>query len=196
MNDTLTTRNLRTTSQAQFYYRHEPGESSARTFSTILADPPWDILQRGSKGASEHYPLMTLEQITALPVARLARQDAHLWLWVTNGTLFAGQAVMEAWGFTYRSMLTWVKPGLGLGSYYLRNNTEHLLFGTRGKAPIQFRSQPSWLFASRQDHSHKPEEQYAVIERCSPGPYLELFARRKRPNWHAWGNEIESDVVL
>jgi N6-adenosine-specific RNA methylase IME4 len=92
---------------------------------------------------------------------------------VTNATLFAGQAVMQAWGFTYRSCLTWVKPGLGLGSSYLRNNTEHLLLGTKGRAPV-YRSQPTWLFAPKQDHSHKPEEQYAVIERCSPGPYLEL----------------------
>ena len=103
---------------------------------------------------------------------------------------------MAAWGFTYRSCLTWVKPGLGLGSYYLRNNTEHLLLGTKGRAPILYRVQPTWLFAPKQDHSHKPEEQYAVIERCSPGPYLELFARRKRPGWQAWGNEVASDIEL
>ena len=166
------------------------------TFATILADPPWDVLQRGGRGAHRHYPLMTAEQIAALPVGKLADTDAHLWLWVTNATLFAGQMVMAAWGFTYRSCLTWVKPGLGLGSSYLRNNTEHLLFGTKGKAPILYRSQPTWLFAPKQDHSHKPEEQYAVIERCSPGPYLELFARRKRQGWQVWGNEVTSDVVL
>lgn len=165
-------------------------------FSTILADPPWDVLQQGSRGAHRHYALMTVEQIAALPVEKLAQADAHLWLWVTNATLFAGQTVMAAWGFTYRSCLTWIKPGLGLGSYYLRNNTEHLLLGTRGKAPVLFRSQPTWLFAPKQDHSHKPEEQYAVIERCSPGPYLELFARRKRTGWQVWGNEVVSDVVL
>ncbi len=168
----------------------------ALTFPTILADPPWDVLQRSSRGAQRHYPLMTVDAIAALPVASLTSTDAHLWLWVTNATLFAGQAVMEAWGFTYRSCLTWVKPGLGLGSSYLRNNTEHLLFGTKGKAPILYRSQPTWLFAPKQDHSHKPEEQYAIIERCSPGPYLELFARRKQPGWQVWGNEISSEVVL
>ena len=166
------------------------------TFPTILADPPWDVLQRSGSGAHRHYPLMTPEQIAVLPVGRLTSTDAHLWLWVTNATLFVGQAVMEAWGFTYRSCLTWVKPGLGLGSHYLRNNTEHLLFGTQGKAPILYRSQPTWLFAPKQDHSHKPEEQYAIIERCSPGPYLELFARRKRPGWQVWGKEVASDVVL
>ena|SRR5215831_6021876 len=166
------------------------------TFTTILADPPWDSLQRSGRGAHRHYHLMSTEQIAALPVSRLADTDAHLWLWVTNAALFAGHVVMEAWGFTYRSCLTWVKPGLGLGSFYLRNNTEHLLFGTRGKAPIRYRSQPTWLFAPKQEHSHKPEEQYAVIERCSHGPYLELFARRKRPGWQVWGNEVVSDVVL
>jgi N6-adenosine-specific RNA methylase IME4 len=166
------------------------------TFPTILADPPWDVLQRGSRGAHRHYSLMSVQAIAALPVGRLARPDAHLWLWVTNATLFAGQSVLEAWGFTYRSCLTWVKPGLGLGSSYLRNNTEHLLFGTRGKAPVLYRSQPTWLYAPKQDHSHKPEEQYAVIERCSPGPYLELFARRKQPGWQVWGNEVASDIEL
>jgi N6-adenosine-specific RNA methylase IME4 len=139
---------------------------------------------------------MSVAAIAAFPVGKLASHDAHLWLWVTNATLFAGHTVMAAWGFTYRSCLTWVKPGLGLGSSYLRNNTEHLLLGTKGKAPVLYRSQPTWLFAPKQDHSHKPEEQYAVIERCSPGPYLELFARRKRPGWQAWGNEVVSDVVL
>jgi N6-adenosine-specific RNA methylase IME4 len=174
-------------------------EASTRlsaTFATILADPPWEVLQRGGRGAHRHYALISVEQIAALPVANLARSEAHLWLWVTNATLFAGQTVMQAWGFTYRSCLTWVKPGLGLGSYYLRNNTEHLLFGKRGKVSVQYRSQPTWLFAPKQDHSHKPEEQYAVIERCSPEPYLELFARRKRPGWKAWGNEVTSDVEL
>jgi N6-adenosine-specific RNA methylase IME4 len=166
------------------------------TFPTILADPPWDVLQRSERGADRHYSLMTVEEIAALPVGSLASTDAHLWLWVTNATLFSGHVVMQAWGFTYRSCLTWVKPGLGLGMYYLRNNTEHLLLGTKGRAPILFRSQPTWFFAPKQDHSHKPEEQYAVIERCSPGPYLELFARRKRPGWQVWGNEVVSDVVL
>jgi N6-adenosine-specific RNA methylase IME4 len=84
------------------------------TFPTILADPPWDVLQRGGRGAHRHYSLMATEQIAALPVGHLASVDAHLWLWVTNATLFAGQTVMQAWDFTYRSCLTWVKPGLGL----------------------------------------------------------------------------------
>ena len=98
-------------------------------------------------------------------------------------------------GLTPRSPLTWIKPRFTLGQY-LRNATEHVLLGTRGKAPVQFRSQPTWMFAPLQDHSHKPEEQYAVIERVSPGPYLELFARRPHPGWDAWGNQIASDIDI
>ena len=164
-------------------------------FSTILADPPWDVNQRGQYGAERHYPLMAVSEICALPVKHLAEQNAHLWLWVTNATLFVGREVMQSWGFQYRSILTWVKPAFGLGST-LRTASEHLFFGTRGNAPILFRSQPTWAFRPRQEHSRKPDEQYAIIERCSPGPYLELFARRKRPGWAIWGNELESDVTL
>lgn len=173
-----------------------PGTPPKR-YVTILADPPWNIQQLGgsNKGAAAHYPVMPVRDIAALPVGRLAADNAHLWLWVTNASLFAGHAVMEAWGFTYRSILTWIKPSFGMGRY-LRTQTEHLLFGTRGKAPMRFRSQGSWLYAPKQEHSHKPEEQYAVIERCSDGPYLELFARRRQPGWHVWGNQINSDVAL
>jgi N6-adenosine-specific RNA methylase IME4 len=141
---------------------------------------------------------MTLDRIKAMPVADLVAENAHLWLWVTNATFRDGWDVAEAWGFTVRSPLTWVKYRLGLGNY-LRNATEHLLFATRGKAPVQFRSQPTWVNAPVQDHSHKPEEFIPIIERVSPGPYLELFARRRpnsRSDWSVWGNQIDSDVVI
>lgn len=168
---------------------------SARRYRTILADPPWGTKNLAST-AGRHYPLMSLEDICALPVEDLAEDDAHLWLWVTNGDVFeTAPAVMAAWGFSYRSCLTWIKPRFGLGPY-LRNQTEHLLLGVRGRAPIQFRGQGTWMYAPLQEHSHKPEEQYAVIERCSPGPYVELFARRRRPGWDAWGNEVACDVQL
>jgi N6-adenosine-specific RNA methylase IME4 len=166
-----------------------------KRYCTILADPPWDIQQVGVRGAGRHYPLMALDEICALPVAGLAAEDAHLWLWVTNATIHAGREVMEAWGFSYRSCLTWIIPRFGLGSY-LRNQTEHVLLGVRGRAPIRFRGQGSWFYAPLQDHSHKPEEQFAIIERCSPGPYLELFARRKRAGWDSWGDGVEGDVEL
>jgi N6-adenosine-specific RNA methylase IME4 len=168
---------------------------AAEKYHTVLADPPWDVQQKGARGAGQHYALMSVSEICALPVERLVPKDAHLWLWVTNGTIHAGRQVMDAWGFSYRSILTWIKPRFGLGQY-LRNQTEHLLLGVRGHAPIGFRGQGSWFYAPVQEHSHKPEEQYAIIERCSPGPYLELFARRRRSGWDAWGNEIESDVRL
>jgi N6-adenosine-specific RNA methylase IME4 len=165
-------------------------------FRTILADPPWDIGQKeGRYGAITHYDLMTLNRITQLPVADLAEDNAHLYLWVINGAIREGIEVMEAWGFTYRAPLTWIKPRYGLGQY-LRQQTEHLLLGTRGHAPVKFRGQGTWMYAPLQDHSHKPEEQYAVIERLSDGPYLELFARRRQPGWFAWGNEITADIVI
>ena len=164
-------------------------------YQTILADPPWDIQQTGGRGASNHYPVMTLDAIKRLGVRDVVAENAHIWLWVTNASILAGHEVMKSWGFTYKSCLTWIKPYFRLG-VYLRNQTEHVLFGTRGNAPIQFRSQGTWFYAPVQDHSHKPEEQYAIIERCSPGPYLELFARRRRPGWHAWGNEVNCDVAL
>lgn len=164
-------------------------------FRTILADPPWEANQRGGWGAEHHYNLMSDGAIAALPVERVAASDGHLWLWVTNSSLHAGKAVMESWGFSYRSCLTWIKPKFGLGTY-LRNQTEHLLFGIRGKAPVPFHSQGTWFYAPVQEHSHKPEEQYAIIERCSPGPYLELFARRRQPGWCVWGDEVDCDVVL
>ena len=157
-----------------------------------------DIQQKGERGAEQHYPLMTLDRIKAMPISQLAADDAHLWLWVTNATLRDGYDVAEAWGFTVRSPLTWVKFRLGLGNY-LRNATEHLLFATRGRAPVNFRSQPTWINAPVQDHSHKPEEQYALIERVSPGPYLELFARRRpatTADWSVWGNEVASDIQV
>ncbi|BDT94159.1 DNA methyltransferase [Nocardia sputorum] len=170
-------------------------ENIIRRYRTILADPPWDIQQKTTLGANRHYGLMSLDRIAAMPIVDLVEDNAHLWLWATNATLRTAYDVVDAWGFVPRSPLTWVKPRFHLGNY-LRNATEHLIFGTRGRAPVHYRSQPTWMFAPIQDHSHKPEEQYAVIERISRGPYLELFARRRQPGWHAWGNEIDADIVI
>ena len=164
-------------------------------FATILVDPPWP-LQSGEK----HYRTMSLARIKALPVGRLAARDAHLWLWTTNALLPKAYEVAEAWGFTVRSPLTWVKFRLGLGGrYQLRNATEQLLFCTRGRAPLGSRSQPTWFNAPVQEHSRKPAEQFAIIERVSPGPYLELFARRRPESnqpWAVWGDQVESDIRI
>ena len=164
-------------------------------FATILVDPPWP-LQSGEK----HYRTMSLARIKALPVGSLAARDAHLWLWTTNALLPKAYEVAEAWGFTVRSPLTWVKFRLGLGGrYQLRNATEQLLFCTRGKAPLGSRSQPTWFNAPVTEHSRKPAEQFAIIERVSPGPYLELFARRKPESnqpWAVWGDQVASDIRI
>ena len=164
-------------------------------FATILVDPPWPA-QSGEK----HYRTMSLARIKALPVGQLAARDAHLWLWTTNALLRTAYEVAEAWGFTVRSPLTWVKFRLGLGGrYQLRNATEQLLFCTRGKAPLGSRSQPTWFNAPVREHSRKPAEQFAIIERVSPGPYLELFARRRPESnqpWAVWGDQVDSDIRI
>ena len=164
-------------------------------FATILVDPPWPL-----QGGEKHYRTMSLTRITALPVGALAARDAHLWLWTTNALLPTAYEVAEAWGFTVRSPLTWVKFRLGLGGrYQLRNATEQLLFCTRGRAPLGSRSQPTWFNAPVTEHSRKPAEQFAIIERVSPGPYLELFARRRPESnqpWAVWGDQVESDIRI
>ena len=164
-------------------------------FATILADPPWPL-----QGGEKHYRTMSLARIKELPVGRLAARDAHLWLWTTNALLPTAYEVAAAWGFTVRSPLTWVKFRLGLGGrYQLRNATEQLLFCTRGRAPLGSRSQPTWFNAPVTEHSRKPAEQFAIIERVSPGPYLELFARRRPESnqpWAVWGDQVASDIRI
>jgi len=171
-------------------------QKTQKKYKTILADPPWDIHQRGNLGAINHYDLMSLERIKAMPIKDLAEENSHCWLWVTNASLRYGYEVLEAWGFTPRSIFTWIKPHFTLG-VYLRNATEHMLLGTRGKAPVQFKGQGTWSFCPMGRHSEKPLEQYAVIERVSPGAYLELFARRRQPGWDSWGLEApKQDVTI
>lgn len=174
---------------------HKKSDEIPERFNTLLMDPPWNIQQKGSLGASQHYGLMSMEEIKALPINELLSDNAHVWLWVTNAVLPYLPELMAAWGLTYRSIYTWCKPRLGLG-VYLRNCTEQLILATKGKAPIQFKGQMNWGFMPIQDHSHKPEEVYEMIERCSQGPYLEMFARQRHPGWYVWGNEIASDVVM
>ncbi len=172
-------------------------------FRTILADPPWRFENRTGKIAPEHgrlarYETMDLDAICALPVSDHAEETAHLYLWVPNALLPEGLRVMEAWGFHYKSNIVWHKvrkdggsDGRGVG-FYFRNVTELLLFGTRGKkarteAPA--RSKVNYVSSRKREHSRKPDEQYGLIEECSKGPYVELFARGARDGWTAWGNE-------
>src|SRR3954447_16801530 len=173
-------------------------------FGTILADPPWRFANRTGKVAPEHrrlarYATMTLDEVAALPVAGTAAATAHLYLWVPNALLEDGLAVLRAWGFRYVTNLVWYKiradggpDRRGVG-FYFRNVTELLLFGVRSRnartlAPA--RRQENLLATRKREHSRKPDELYPVVEACSPGPYLELFARHARPGWHAWGDQI------
>lgn len=178
------------------------------SYRTIVADPPWQYEQsrivttskaaKTRPEASAQYPTMPVSDIAAIPVAeRWADDDAHLYLWTTNPLLPHAFGVMEAWGFTYRTLITWRKTGtLGLG-YYFRGETEHVLFGTRGRLPIEpSRRQRNWLEAPRRGHSVKPDAFLDLVEQVSPGPYLELFARRQRLGWDTWGNEALCHVDL
>ncbi len=171
-------------------------------YSTILADPPWQFQNRTGKMAPEHrrllrYPTMELKEILELPVSKLAAARSHLYLWVPNALLQEGLRVMEAWGFTYKTNLVWYKirkdggpDGRGVG-FYFRNVTELVLFGVRGsmRTLSPGRTQVNLLSTRKREHSRKPDEIYDLVEACSPGPYLELFARFRRPGWGQWGNE-------
>jgi N6-adenosine-specific RNA methylase IME4 len=171
-------------------------------FATVLVDPPWRFTNRTGKVAPEHrrlarYATMTAKEIADLAVGDLMAPRSHCYLWVPNALLADGLAVLENWGFTYKANLVWHKirkdggsDGRGVG-FYFRNVTELVLFGTRGQlrtlAPA--RRQVNLIATRKREHSRKPDELYEIIERCSPGPYLEMFARHSRPGWAAWGNE-------
>jgi N6-adenosine-specific RNA methylase IME4 len=171
-------------------------------YSTILADPPWQFQNRTGKVAPEHrrllrYPTMELQEIMDMPISTLAAARSHLYLWVPNALMMEGLQVMKAWGFTYKSNIVWFKirkdggpDGRGVG-FYFRNVTELLLFGVRGSMRTlkPGRTQVNILATRKREHSRKPDEIFGLIEGCSPGPYLELFARFRRPGWSQWGNE-------
>jgi N6-adenosine-specific RNA methylase IME4 len=178
-------------------------------FQTIMADPPWRFTNRTGKMAPEHkrlnrYETMTLADICALPVAEVAQEPAHLYMWVPNALLPEGLEVMKAWGFDYKSNIIWHKirkdggsDGRGVG-FYFRNVTEILLFGTRGKGARTLapgRRQVNMMETRKREHSRKPDEQYELIESCSRGPFLELFARGTRPGWTYWGNQANEDYA-
>ena len=177
-------------------------------FQTVLADPPWRFTNRTGKVAPEHrrldrYSTMTLDAICDIPVDTVTADNAHLYLWVPNALLPDGLRVMEEWGFRYVSNVVWAKrradggpDGRGVG-FYFRNVTEVILFGVKGRmrtlAPA--RSQVNMIETRKREHSRKPDEQYDLIEACSPGPYLEMFARHPRDGWTVWGDESAPDVA-
>jgi N6-adenosine-specific RNA methylase IME4 len=172
-------------------------------YGTILADPPWRFQNRTGKMAPEHkrlhrYRTMTIEEIKALPIEPMALPKSHLYLWVPNALLAWGLDVMKAWGFQYKGNVVWYKvrkdggpDGRGVG-FYFRNVTEIVLFGTRNnlRTLAPGRRQTNIIVTRKREHSRKPDELYDIIEACSPGPYLELFARHERKGWHQWGDEM------
>lgn len=178
-------------------------------FQTILADPPWQFQNRTGKMAPEHkrlnrYGTMNLQEIKDLPVSSVTADTAHLYLWVPNALLPEGLQVLEAWGFQYKSNIVWHKvrkdggpDGRGVG-FYFRNTTEIILFGVKGKNARTLapgRSQVNIIKSMKREHSRKPDEQYPLIEACSPGPYLEIFARGGRENWTTWGNQADEYLI-
>jgi N6-adenosine-specific RNA methylase IME4 len=174
-------------------------------FGTLLIDPPWRFQNRTGKVAPEHrrlrrYPTMSLDEIAALPVGELALPKSHLYLWTPNALLLEALTLMTTWGFNYKTNLVWYKvrkdggpDGRGVG-FYFRNVTELLLFGTKGRlrtlAPG--RRQVNVIVTRKQEHSKKPDTVYELIQRCSPGPYLELFARQRVRGWIQWGDQVDS----
>jgi len=189
--------------------RPKPNEDFTRLignkkFKTILADPPWRFSNRTGKMAPEHkrlrrYITLRLEDIKEIPIYLAVEDEAHLYLWVPNALLKEGLEVMEIWGFKYKTNIIWHKirkdggpDGRGVG-FYFRNTTEMLLFGIRGKMRTlqPGRTQVNIIKSRKREHSRKPDEMYEIIEACSPGPYLELFARGKRKGWKQWGDEVD-----
>lgn len=174
--------------------------AGAVKFETVLADPPWRFQNRTGKVAPEHvrlarYETMPLDDIIDLPVGDITTDQAHLYLWVPNALLPEGLEVLRAWGFTYKTNLVWYKTrkdggpdGRGVG-FYFRNVTELVLFGVKGsrRTLAPGRRQVNLFSERKREHSRKPEQLYDIIEACSPGPYLELFARYRRCGWHQWG---------
>jgi N6-adenosine-specific RNA methylase IME4 len=174
-------------------------------FTTVLADPPWRFTNKSGKIAPEHkrlarYTTLTSDEIKVLPVGQITTAKAHLYLWCPNALLPEGLQVLKAWGFIYKSNIMWHKvrkdggsDGRGVG-FYFRNVTELILFGIKGKNARTLapgRRQVNLLATRKREHSRKPDEQYAIIETCSPGPYLELFARGARAGWTCWGNQAD-----
>lgn len=160
-------------------------------FATIVIDPPWDWGDEGDGNqmgrAKPDYATMPIEKIAELPVADLADEDCHLYLWITNRSLPKGFALLERWGFRYVTALTWAKPHFGMGNYF-RGQTEHVLFGIKGSQPLKRKDVGTIFHAGRgEGHSAKPEIFYDLVQSCSPGPFLEMFSRSEREGWTMWG---------
>ena len=184
-------------------------------YTCIVADPPWDYKSPGQigqtlehrpnrdsglaalgAGSAARYGTMIHDKLCGLPVQDIVADNAHLYLWTTNGFMEQAYPLARAWGFEPKTIITWTKirqsdgqPSMKMG-FYFRGATEHVLFCVRGRLRLQGPAHPTAIFAERTPHSVKPESFYLMVEEQTPGPYLELFARRKRENWECWGNEV------
>lgn len=160
-------------------------------FQTIVIDPPWDWGDEGDVNqfgrAKPDYHTMPIEEIENLPVGKIADDNCHLYLWVTNRSLPKAFRLIDAWGFRYITCLTWVKPSIGMGNYF-RGSTEQVLFAVKGSQPLKRRDVGTHFEAPRGDrHSAKPDEFYQLVESCSYGPYIDIFGRKDRDGWSVWG---------
>lgn len=171
----------------------EPLPMPTGPFRVIVADPPWNYEKR--TGDLTHrsdlpYPSMSIEEICALPVADFAHDDCILWLWTTNAHMRESYAVLDAWGFQSKTILTWVKDRIGTGDW-LRGQTEHCHLAVRGKPTILTTGQSTVINGPLQAHSQKPDSFYSLVESVCPGSKLEMFCRSPREGWAVWGNESE-----
>lgn len=184
--------------------------TQSKKYGVILADPPWSYYawdaNTGPQGrtAAKHYPTMSIEDISALPISSLADDNCALFLWAVWPDIFRAQEVISSWGFTYRTIAwCWTKLNpssigfhTGLG-YYTRANTEPCLLAVKGSKAPAVKDVKALIVSCVREHSRKPDEQYRNIERLYPNDnYLELFARRPRDGWDVWGNEVNSTIEL
>lgn len=159
-------------------------------FQTIVIDPAWDYTEEGDNDAfgriKPNYRTMSIEEIEALPIAKIADENCHLYIWVTNRSIQKGFRLFTVWQFRYITCLTWIKPHYGVGNYF-RSQTEHILFGVKGQQPLKRHDVGTWFEATRGEHSAKPDEFYSLVESCSYAPYIDIFGRREREGWSVWG---------
>jgi N6-adenosine-specific RNA methylase IME4 len=171
----------------------EPPPLPEGPFRVIVADPPWQYDKREEdtthRGALP-YPSMSIEEIKALPVGDMVHEDCILWLWTINAHMPHAFGILEAWGFTHKTILTWVKDRMGLGDW-LRGQTEHCLLAVRGKPTVPLTNQTTVIRGPLREHSRKPDEFYSLVESLCPGSKVELFSRQQRDGWHAHGNQTD-----
>jgi len=168
-------------------------EKPTKRYATIVADPPWRYNVKPPEGGTP-YPTMSQDEMLNLPIGNWAQDRAHLYLWTTNSFIVEAHALARAWGFEPKTLITWVKRRpvndnwIGLGFYY-RGVTEHILFAVRGGLDVYHKDQPNIFYAPHAAHSEKPAAFYDMVQHMSPGPYLDVFARKQRFGWDTWGDE-------